>query len=425
MAILTATQREIVKHLNAVFGETVTRGQLMDYYKKGKNHGILPRWLMTPEHSVSRGIYSLVESTTKLDPAKPFPSFKQPTVQKAVQEAVAEPAPEMAEAETSGQVVPMVRPTKKSAVIAIGGQGEESFVPDRYRNFVPFGNYDDVYRVIKASVFYPVFITGLSGNGKTMMVEQACAMLGREMIRVQITPESDEDDLIGGFRMIDGETVWFDGPVTIAAIRGAVCLIDEIDYGTGKISCLQGILEGKGIHLKKVNRFVPLADGFNIIATANTKGRGAEENGARYVNTQLMNEALLERFGITLEQEFPTMKTEQKILEKELAAMGRPDEEFAAALVKWAEVIRRSFDNQAVEDVISTRRLVHIVRAFGIFGDKLKAVEKCLNRFDRQTRDSFLELYTKVSIESAGGSQPEAQAQQVTQENDGSVSVTV
>jgi len=420
MATLNAIQREVIKHLSAVFGATVSRGQLMDYYAKGKNHGILPRWLMTPEFSVSRGVYSLVENTTKLDPGKPFPTFKQSTVQKAVKATVVEPVAETAEAEASAQVVPMVRPTKKSATITIGEQGEESFVPDRYRNFVPFGNYDDVYKVIKAGVFYPVFITGLSGNGKTMMVEQACAMLGREMIRVQVTPETDEDDLIGGFRLIDGETVWFDGPVTIAAIRGAVCLIDEIDYGTGKISCLQAILEGKGIHLKKVNRFVPLTDGFNVIATANTKGRGSEENGARYVNTQLINEALLERFGITLEQEFPTMKTELKILEKELASMGRPDEEFASALVKWAEVIRRSFENQAVEDVISTRRLVHIVRAFGIFGDKLKAVEKCLNRFDRQTRDSFLELFTKVTVEGAGAA-PETQT---TQENDGSVSVS-
>lgn len=419
---LTTPQRDVLKHLNTVFGPTVTRGQLMDYYAKGKNHGVLPRWLMTKDFTVGRGVYTTVAAafgessdSAKVDPTKPFPPFKKAV--KPVAQAVA--AQETAEVEN---VIPMAKPARKTATISIGEQGEESFVPERYTNFVPFGNYDDVYRVIKSRLFYPVFITGLSGNGKTMMVEQACAALKREMIRVQITPETDEDDLIGGFRLIDGETVWFDGPVTIAAIRGAVCLIDEIDYGTGKISCLQGILEGKGIHLKKVNRFVPLTPGFNIISTANTKGRGAEENGARYVNTQILNEALLERFGITLEQEWPTMKTEVRILEKELSSLGRPDEDFATTLVKWAEVIRRSFEANGIEDVISTRRLVHIVRAFAVFGDKQKAVEKCVTRFDRQTRDSFIELYTKITTDPTGVSTDDAPT--TMQEEDGSVTTT-
>jgi len=419
---LTSQQHDILQHLNSVFGPVVSRGQLMDYYAKGKNHGILPRWLMTKDFAVGRGMYTTIgaaaSSDSKLDPSKPFPPF--PKSANPVGEAFAG----VVEADSAVEVqnvIPMAKPARKNAAISIGGQSEESFVPDKFANFVPFGNYDDVYRVIKSRLFYPVFITGLSGNGKTLMVEQACAVLGREMIRVQVTPETDEDDLIGGFRLIDGETVWFDGPVTIAAIRGAICLVDEIDYGTGKISCLQAILEGKGIHLKKVNRFVPLTPGFNILATANTKGRGAEENGGRFVNTQILNEALLERFGICLEQDYPTMKTELKILEKELSSLGRPDEAFATNLVKWAEVIRRSFEANAIEDVISTRRLVHIVRAFSVFGDKEKAVEKCVTRFDRQTRDSFIELYSKIAI---GEDNPAAAETKTIPEEDGSATTT-
>lgn len=423
---LSEIQRNTMAQLNKVFGPTVTRGQLMDFYAKGRGNGILPRWLMTKDYAVGRGVYTTCVadsgSTQKLDPSKPFPKFaKKATVEATESPVVA--TVDTSEVATVENVVAMpMRPANATgARVSIGAQGEESFVPKRYANFVPFGNYDDVYRVIKSRIFYPVFVTGLSGNGKTMMVEQAAAALNREVIRVQVTPETDEDDLIGGFRLINGETVWFDGPVTIAAIRGAVCLIDEIDYGTGKISCLQGILEGNGIHLKKVNRFVPLTPGFNIIATANTKGRGAEENGGRFVNTQILNEALLERFGICLEQEYPTMKTEQKILEKELSAVGLPDTEFAVALTKWAEVIRRSFEAQAIEDVISTRRLVHIARAYGVFGDKMKAVEKCVTRFDRETRDSFIELFKKVTVEESptGG---DAVASSI-QNQDGSVEI--
>jgi len=278
---MNESQIAVMKHLNSVFGPVVTRGQLMDHYAKAAGNGILPRWLMTDQFKVGRGMFTTVyNENMKFDPAKPFPKFTRKATAHVLPpiSSIAAPTVEVnAEAELeAANVVAFKRPEAK---IQLGATNTESLVPARFPTFVPFGEYDDIHRVIKSRQFYPVFITGMSGNGKTLAVEQACAVLNRELIRIQITPETDEDDLIGGFRLINGETVWFDGPVTLAAIRGAVCLIDEIDYGTGKISCLQGILEGKGIFLKKVNRLVPITPGFNIIATANTKGRGSEENG--------------------------------------------------------------------------------------------------------------------------------------------------
>lgn len=422
---LTETQLAVLKHLNATFGATVTRGQLMDHYKKSAGNGILPRWLMTDQFKVGRAVFTTIaDENTKLDPRKPFPKFSKkatahnlPASISTVEEPVAAANLEQHMAEVANaQVIPLVRPAAK---IQLGQTSTDSLVPERHATFVPFGGYDAVNKVIKSRMFYPLFITGLSGNGKTMMVEQACAANHRECIRVQITPETDEDDLIGGFRLINGETVWFDGPVVIAAMRGAICLIDEIDYGTGKISCLQGILEGKGIFLKKVNRLVPITPGFNIIATANTKGRGSEEHGGRFINTNIMNEAFLERFSICIEQEFPSMKVEQKILERELNAINIDDPAYAKGLTMWAEVIRRSFENGACEDIISTRRLVHIVRTYGIFHDKKDAVAKCVSRFDRETRDGFIQLYDKVVTEDAAANiaTPQGEAQ-VTADNE-------
>jgi len=399
---MNESQIAVMKHLNSVFGPVVTRGQLMDHYAKAAGNGILPRWLMTDQFKVGRGMFTTVyNENMKFDPAKPFPKFTRKATAHVLPpiSSIAAPTVEVnAEAELeAANVVAFKRPEAK---IQLGATNTESLVPARFPTFVPFGEYDDIHRVIKSRQFYPVFITGMSGNGKTLAVEQACAVLNRELIRIQITPETDEDDLIGGFRLINGETVWFDGPVTLAAIRGAVCLIDEIDYGTGKISCLQGILEGKGIFLKKVNRLVPITPGFNIIATANTKGRGSEENGGRYINTNIMNEAFLERFAVCLEQEFPSSKIELKILLKELVAIGHPNEEgFATDLTRWAETIRISYANQACDDIISTRRLVHIVRTYGIFGDKKDAIAKCVARFDRDNRDGFIQLFDRVSSE--------------------------
>lgn len=397
---LSESQIAVMQHLNEVFGAVVTRSQLMDHYAKKNGNGILPRWLMTDRFKVGRATYTTIANETmKLDPKKPFPKFNRKATAHMLPSlsSVVEPSHSEMNVAAEAQVIPMTRPVTPK--IQLGGTNSESLVPSKHPTFVAFGHYDVVHRVIASGMFYPIFITGLSGNGKTLMVQQACAALKRECIRVQITPETDEDDLIGGFRLINGETVWFDGPVVLAAQRGAVCLIDEIDYGTGKISCLQGILEGNGIFLKKVNRHVTIMPGFNIIATANTKGRGSEEHGGRFINTQIMNEALLERFAICLEQEFPNRKTEERILLKELSAMGVDDNNFADGLTRWAEVIRRAFENHAVEDVISTRRLVHIVRTYGIFRDKKDAVEKCVSRFDRETRDGFVQLYDKVLVE--------------------------
>ncbi len=276
---------------------------------------------------------------------------------------------------------------------------EQILVPDKDPNYVPFGNFSDVKKIISSGMFYPTFITGLSGNGKTFSVEQACANLNRELIRVNITIETDEDDLIGGFRLVDGATVWHDGPVIQALNRGAILLLDEIDLASNKILCLQSILEGKGVFLKKIGRFVKPARGFNIIATANTKGKGSDDG--RFIGTNVLNEAFLERFALTFEQEYPTPKTEQKILEKISASLGVLDEAFCENLANWADIIRKTFKDGGIDEVISTRRLVHIIRAFAIWNDRLKAIKVCVNRFDEETKQSFLELYDKIDADVA------------------------
>ena len=274
---------------------------------------------------------------------------------------------------------------------------DRNLVPDKDPNYVPFGNFSDVKRIINSNMFYPTFITGLSGNGKTLSVEQACATLGRELIRVNITIETDEDDLIGGFRLVDGATVWHNGPVVEALERGAILLLDEVDLASNKILCLQSILEGNGVFLKKIGRYVRRKPGFNVIATANTKGKGSEDG--RFIGTNVLNEAFLERFALTFEQEYPTPKTEQKILEKASSNLGVLDTEFCANLANWSDIIRRTFKDGGIDEVISTRRLVHIIRAFAIWNDRLKAIKVCVNRFDDETKQSFIELYDKIDAE--------------------------
>ena len=269
---------------------------------------------------------------------------------------------------------------------------EQNLIPQKDDSFVKFGNFGDIKKIIESRVFYPTFITGLSGNGKTFSVEQACAQTGRELIRVNITIETDEDDLIGGFRLIDGNTVWHNGPVIEALERGAVLLLDEIDLASNKILCLQSILEGKGVFLKKIGRWVSPASGFNVIATANTKGKGSDDG--RFIGTNVLNEAFLERFPVTFEQEYPTVATETKILNKIC-----DDSEFCKRLADWADIIRKTFYDGGIEEVISTRRLVHIVKAYSIFNDKAKAMQVCLNRFDDETKQSFMELYDKVDVD--------------------------
>ena len=271
---------------------------------------------------------------------------------------------------------------------------EQNLIPEKDSTFVPFGNFTDVKKIIQSKMFYPVFITGMSGNGKTLGVEQACAALNREIIRVNITIETDEDDLIGGFRLVNGETVWHNGPVIEALQRGAVLLLDEVDLASNKILCLQSVLEGKGLFLKKIGKYVKPAAGFNIIATANTKGKGSDDG--RFIGTNVLNEAFLERFALTFEQEYPTPKIETKILERLCESVGVTDEEFCGKLADWADVIRKTFADGGVDEVISTRRLSHIIRAYAIWGDRMKAIKVCVNRFDEETKTLFLDLYTKL-----------------------------
>ena len=273
----------------------------------------------------------------------------------------------------------------------------QNLIPDKDDTFVKFGNFNDIKKIIQSRIFYPAFITGLSGNGKTLSVEQSCSQLKRELIRVNITVETDEDDLIGGFRLVNGETAWHNGPVIEALERGAILLLDEIDLASNKILCLQSVLEGKGVFLKKIGRFVKPTAGFNVIATANTKGKGSEDG--RFIGTNVLNEAFLERFPVTFEQSYPAPVTEQKILEGVALDLGVEDRDFCKRLVDWADVIRKTFYDGGIEEIISTRRLVHIVRAYAIFGDKAKAIQVCVNRFDDETKQSFLELYDKIDVD--------------------------
>ena len=267
-------------------------------------------------------------------------------------------------------------------------------VPEKMSNYVPFGHFKDVKNIIKSKIFFPVFVTGLSGNGKTLMIEQVCAQLKRELYRVNITIETDEDDLMGGHTLVNGNIVFREGPVVKAMRKGAVLLLDEVDLGSNKLMCLQSVLEGKGYLIKKTGEWVTPKAGFTILATANTKGQGTEDG--KFIGTQIMNEAMLERFAITMQQEYPPVKTELKILEKEMELTGEVDSEFTKKLVDWADIIRKTYYEGGIDDVITTRRLVHIVNAFRMFKDRLKSIEMCISRFDIETRNSILDLYSKI-----------------------------
>ena len=280
---------------------------------------------------------------------------------------------------------------------AVEPKPQQNLIPQVDDTFVKFGSFADIKKIISSKLFYPTFITGLSGNGKTFSVEQACAQLGRELIRVNITIETDEDDLIGGFRLVNGATVWHNGPVIEALERGAILLLDEIDLASNKILCLQSVLEGNGVFLKKIGRFVRPAAGFNVFATANTKGKGSDDG--RFIGTNVLNEAFLERFPVTFEQEYPTVSNEIKLLRLHSASVGVYDDDFIKRLVDWADIIRKTFYDGGIEELISTRRLVHIIRAHSIFKNKAKAIQVCINRFDEETKQSFMELYDKVDVD--------------------------
>jgi len=280
----------------------------------------------------------------------------------------------------------------------------ENLIPSVYKNYVPFGNYQDLLAIVQSNQFFPIFITGQSGNGKTMSVEQACAKAKRKFVCISMTPDTDESDLLGNYVLINGQMEWRDGPVTVAARQGAVLCIDEIDYGAQNLSCLQRVLEGKPFMLKKKGETVTPATGFTIVATANTKGKGSDDG--RYMFTNVLNEAFLERFLNTYEQEYPPVAVEKKIIKKELVASGKEDNDFADMLVMWADTIRKTYAEGGVDEIISTRRLVHICKTYGVHGDRMKSVGLCLNRFDDDTKMSFLDLYTKLDAESKKVDEP-------------------
>lgn len=365
---------EFFRHIETEFGdaETATRKQILEMCAK---HNIKnPVWFFNEMPKAGRGVYYLRAPDVKI---------VAPT----------------SETVTTTETEPMVA-NMALAVVPMNPENNitHSLIPTKATGYVPFGNFNDVRAIIKSGRFYPMYITGLSGNGKTMMVEQVCAAEKRECIRVNITIETDEDDLIGGFRLQDGKTVWQNGPVVHAMERGAILLLDEVDLGSNKLMCLQPVLEGKPIFLKKINKLITPAKGFNIVATANTKGKGSDDG--RFVGTNVMNEAFLERFSVTMEQEYPQERVEKKILSNLLSSLGSAhptDADFISRLVSWADVIRKSFAEGAVSDIISTRRLVHICEAYVIFShNREKAINLCLNRFDVDTKNSFMDLYKKL-----------------------------
>ena len=389
--MLNQKQIDFVKHAKKLFPNKVEL-TLADLVRANKEfgHKYEPQWLTkNKQYRVDRGL------------------FKLPNIDDNVSE------------ETKVSKTETVKDNKVNEAAYIVSSLTGDIVPKKDSVFVSFGNYPDVKSIVKSRMFYPVFITGLSGNGKTMGVTQACAENRRELIRVNITIETDEDDLLVGYRLREGQTVWQNGPVIEAMERGAILLLDEIDLASNKIMCLQPILEGSGIFVKKINKFVKPAEGFNVIATANTKGQGSEDG--KFIGTNVLNEAFLERFPITFEQKYPSVKIEEKILIKTLEKNGKKDQSFCKKLVTWADVIRKTFFDGGVDEIISTRRLVHIVQAFTIFKDKLKAIEVCTNRFDEDTKNSFVELYQKVdggaTAESIAEDQRKAEvAQQVKDE---------
>ena len=350
----------------------LTRSEINDFVKKGKIKN--PSWLKQDQYKVARGVYSL--------------PIKGNDISSQVKEEIQSELPKTETASVNDTV-------NQAAFIVSSLTG--NIVPAKDNVFVPWGYFKDIKSIITSKQFYPIFITGLSGNGKTMNVSQACAQTKRECIRVNITIETDEDDLLGGYRLQDGQTVWQNGPVIEAMERGAILLLDEIDLASNKIMCLQPILEGNGVFLKKINKFVKPAPGFNVIATANTKGQGSEDG--KFIGTNILNEAFLERFPITVEQAYPTNKIETKILNNVMSEKGltkKDDEKFSLNLITWADIIRKTFYEGGVDEIISTRRLVHIVEAYTIFKNKMKAIEMCTNRFDLDTKTSFMDLYSKV-----------------------------
>jgi len=369
MSNLSEKQTEIVRGLEKGFPDReVTMKQLMEWAENEGFSKYAPSFIWKSGNKVRRGVFRIPEIGANVADAK-----------------VA--------------FVPMATEEKKEVALATNviefpKNETESYVPAKVGNYVKFGHYADVKTIKKSGQFYPVFITGLSGNGKTMMIEQVHADLKKELFRVNITIETDEDDLIGHYALIDGKTVWQDGPVVMAMERGATLLLDEVDLASNKIMCLQPVLEGNPLLIKKEGRIVRPKTGFTVMATANTKGKGSEDG--RFIGTNILNEAFLERFPITVEQEYPSVSVEKKIINKLMTTLNCLDEEFSGKLVDWADLIRKTFYDGGVDEIIATRRLVHIVHAFSIFKDRMKAIAMCVARFDDQTKETFMDLYSKL-----------------------------
>ena len=369
MSNLSEKQTEIVKGLEKGFPDReVTMKQLMEWAENEGFSKYAPSFIWKSGNKIRRGVFRIPEIGANVADAK-----------------VA--------------FVPMATEEEKEVslatnVIEFPKNVTESYVPAKVGNYVKFGHYNDVKTIKKSGQFYPVFITGLSGNGKTMMIEQVHAEMKKELFRVNITIETDEDDLIGHYALIDGRTVWQDGPVVMAMERGATLLLDEVDLASNKIMCLQPVLEGNPLLIKKEGRIVRPKAGFTVMATANTKGKGSEDG--RFIGTNILNEAFLERFPITVEQEYPSIGVEKKIINKLMFSLGCLDEEFSGKLVDWADLIRKTFYDGGCDEIIATRRLVHIVHAFSIFKDRMKAIAMCVARFDDQTKETFMDLYSKL-----------------------------
>jgi len=402
--MLNTKQQEFVKHALEKFGKSqLTVDELKDANKKfGCKYA--PQWLIkNKDYKVGKSLFKLpIKGEAKaviIDGEKDIPARRL-------------------KAPTQNEEIMASKTNHEAAYVVSSLVG--NIVPKKDPVFVSFVNYPDLKSVIKSNAFYPVFITGLSGNGKTMGVTQACAEAKKELIRVNITIETDEDDLLGGYRLKDGQTVWQNGPVIEAMERGALLLLDEVDLASNKIMCLQPILEGSGVFIKKINKFVEPKAGFNVVATANTKGQGSEDG--KFIGTNILNEAFLERFPVTFEQKYPSISIEKKILNNTLKSMGKSDVKFVDKLTTWADVIRKTYFDGGVDEIISTRRLVHITQAYTIFGNKMKAVQMCTNRFDEDTKNSFVELYTKVdagaNVEDIMEDQRKAEVAEQSNDND-------
>ena len=369
----TEKRQQIIQGLLRDFPDgEASRQELMDWATNCGLSKYAPSFVWQSENSVRRGVFripTLDENGNLVTLARPMP--KAPVVE-----------------------TPMVESPNISNVIEFPKTETESYVPSKVNGYVKFGHYNDIKTIAKSGQFYPIFITGLSGNGKTMMIEQVHAEIKKELFRVNITIETDEDDMIGHYALVDGRTVWQDGPVTMAMERGATLLLDEVDLASNKIMCLQPVLEGNPLLIKKEGRIVRPAPGFTVMATANTKGKGSEDG--RFIGTNILNEAFLERFPVTVEQEYPSVSVEKKIVIKLMETLGCVDEEYAGKLVDWADLIRKTFYDGGVDEIIATRRLVHIVHAFAIFKDRMKAIAMCVARFDDQTKEVFMDLYSKL-----------------------------